>query len=194
MNIHLGVILACDEMEGPFITSNRQLYRAGELLKLLKRDRGWDESLTVRDNFRNNRHWYYFYALDLPFHRISWNDYDREVFMAENPEAARRRGELVVRDRKKKCNGFMNRKEIRMQKVINSLETQVENQKKEIDRKEEVLQFTLTAHNNLKYSYAQLQQQIYALQQQNNIMRYQQMQQFQWIPNNINNNYHMYQQ
>eukprot|EP01084_Bolivina_argentea_P076132 137956_1 len=195
-----GLVLPCDVLVGPFISNNRQLFRAGELYKLMKNEQPeWDDSLSILDNFRALPHLLYYYSDMLPFQHVTWNKYDRSVYFSENPSEAGRRADLAVRE-KKKTNYLMNRKEIKLQNIISGLESKVEKHKQEIDRKEQVLQFTLTAHNNLKQSYAQLQQQYNVLWQQNFMPNHQNNMQhhipnnFYWNQNNFNNNVYMFHQ
>ncbi len=158
-----GLILPCDVLVGPFIANNRQLFSAGQLYKLMASEQSnFDESLTLVNNCRSMPHLLYYYSDILPFQMIKFNKYDRKIYFAENPSQSGRRADLVVRQ-PKNGNKLSNRHVVRLQSAIDKLKNKVDSQEQEIIRKERVLQFTLTAHNNLKNMHKQLQDRYDAL-------------------------------
>eukprot|EP01083_Nonionella_stella_P079875 219280_1 len=93
-----GLILPCDQMIGPFISNNRQLFRAGELYKLMKREQQrWNDQISVLNNCRAMRHLIYFYSDMWPFQMITFNKYDRKIWFDANPSEGARRDDLEIR-------------------------------------------------------------------------------------------------
>eukprot|EP01083_Nonionella_stella_P230139 813872_1 len=152
-----GLILPCDQMIGPFISNNRQLFRAGELYKLMKREQQhWNDQISVLNNCRAMRHLIYFYSDMWPFQMITFNKYDRKIWFDANPSEGARRGDLEIRGNDKKSNYLLNKKEIASNTMIEKLEATIDKQQQEIDRKENVLNNTLNLYNDLKMRHAAL--------------------------------------
>ena len=124
-------ILSCDQMTGPFISNLSQMYSANELIKVLHRNRRFDDEKTVSENFSANPSFYYFYRDDLTFFSIAWNAYDRRCHFANAPGD----GHGIQLHSRRQMNkhlhsGLKTRKEVMMYSRIDAAELEVARLKK----------------------------------------------------------------